>query len=188
MANSGSRTYSNSFWIIFGTSKQSTKYWPFHFFYYVELFQKNTRKRWGHLFKIMCFHISAFWKSKTSNLFDTTGHHKLKIKLVPSFVFCCKTDLQWSIQIDVLYFSALYLMTTPYYFVWEHMVLPDLLWFNRNILKQHGNVELVYFRKYSVFLCRIFVGICLETDGRFLRHLHISLVVLMWVWNNEEQY
>ena len=68
MAKKGPRSYSNTFWMILGTSKISLNLGPIigHFwalgpcisgFSYTKLLQKILESIWGHLGKILFFHV-----------------------------------------------------------------------------------------------------------------------------------
>ena len=69
MANSWFRTYCNTFWNTFGTSKMFTKYWLFTCFINRN-HSPNERKDPRTSLNILFFHISTFWVSKTLSILE----------------------------------------------------------------------------------------------------------------------
>ena len=63
MINLGSRTHCNTFWIISGTSKRSTKSGPQDPLFITKTFEKIQEKS-PNILKDIILHISTCWKSK----------------------------------------------------------------------------------------------------------------------------
>ena len=72
------------FWIIFGTSKKSTKYGPPDPLLMTKTLQ-TIKEKTQTSFKIIILHISTS-KNTKPKILDTAGHHKVE-NYVSSFVF-----------------------------------------------------------------------------------------------------
>ena len=69
------------FWLFLGLSKNRLNIDISTYFLYRNG-SNNTRKSWGHILKILFFHISTSQKSNFSKCLEAIGHHKIE-------TYCC---------------------------------------------------------------------------------------------------
>ena len=96
IANFDFRTYSNTCWIMFGTSKMFTRSGPLHPLFIMtrklQTIPANPQKACNNnIFLYIYIYISTFLKSNNQSLY-TNGHHKMYIDLLDFSFF----EFWWS--------------------------------------------------------------------------------------------